>query len=291
MLRATAEAGLGGRGESVDFPDRARVGADWRLTQDHLLFVEHEHATGAEYSLDLTRVGVKSQPWAGGQLETAMNGAATESGTRLYSSVGLTQGWKASERWSFDVGLERADTLRGTAGAPLTAPSAAPVPESEFTAAFAGALYRGADWTLTSRLEVREAPDDERTILSIGGYREVRAGQAFSAALRLVDVEDALGGGTSADTRLSWAYRPAGSRWIVLDRLELLYEDQPLAESARLVNNVHGSYALDARTQVGVQLGLRFARQTFGPEAVLHVLPAANAPKKGDDGKYSYFQN
>lgn len=266
VLRATAEAGLGGRGESLDFPDRARLGADWRLTPDALLFAEHERATGDTYAFDLTRVGVKSQPWAGGQLETAMNGAATENGTRLYSSVGLTQGWQASEAWSFDVGLERADTVRGTVGAPLTAPSAAPVPASDFTSAFVGALYRGTDWTLTSRLERRDALADERTLLSLGGYREVRAGQAFSAALRLVDANDALGGGTSADTRLSWAYRPAGSRWIVLDRLDLVYEDQPLAESARIVNNLHGSYALDARTQVGVQLGLRFARQTFGAD-------------------------
>jgi uncharacterized repeat protein (TIGR01451 family) len=290
LLKATAEYGLG-RSDSLDFPDRARVGADWRVSPDYSLFVEHERARNDALTQDLTRFGVRSQPWAGGQIETALNDAATENGSRLYSTLGLTQGWRLNERWSVDVGAERAATLSGGDVAPLTgvrpafgqpaistfAGSTAVTsgfngggvgvsgPSTDFTSAFVGAGYRGADWSMTSRIERREGREEDRSIVSLGVYRETGAGRAFSLAVRWSDSSGSGSGGagTSADTRLSLAYRPDDSRWIGLDRLDLLLDDRAGTRSERIVNNLHLNGQLDPRTQLGLQLGTRYARQQF----------------------------
>jgi hypothetical protein len=296
VLKADAEFGLGGRDGSLDFPDRGRVGADWRLDPDYTLFVDHERARSSAVAQDLTRVGVRAQPWTGGQLETALNDAATENGARLYSSVGVTQGWRYDDRWTFDAGLERAATLRGgdvppiaglrpsTDGPPLSTGAAATgtgagaavggglpgvggglfgAPADDFTSSFLGAGYRGADWSVTARVEHREGRREDRSLLSLGLYRETRAGEAFSLALRVTDASGEYRDGTSADARLSWAYRPDGSRWVVLDRLDLLFDEADTQRSARVVNNLHANLQFDARTQLGVQFGGRYARQRF----------------------------
>jgi len=67
--------------------------------------------------------------------------------------------------------------------------------------------------------------------------------------------------------RLSWAYRPVGKRWMLLDRLDLIYDEQTALtgkdDSRRIVNNVNANWQLDDRTQLGVQYGSRYARSTF----------------------------
>ncbi len=272
QLKASAELAISGKDDSFDFPDRGRIGADWRFLPDYTAFAEYERARGGTLAQDLTRLGVRAQPWTGGQLETALNDAATENGPRLYSSLGLTQGWRVGERWTFDVGAERAETLRGADVPPLVGqrppvggPNATGVamPLEDFTAAFVGAGYRGADWSATSRLERREGRDEDRSLLSIGVYRETRRGQAFSLALRAEDTAARLEDATGVDARLSWAWRPEASRWIVLDRLDLRFDERGSLRSHRAINNLHANAQLDPRTQLGLQLGARYARQQF----------------------------
>jgi hypothetical protein len=284
QLKASAELAISGNDDSFDFPDRGRVGADWRFLPDYTAFAEYERARGSTLSQDLTRVGVRAQPWTGGQLESALNDAATENGGRLYSSLGVTQGWRVGERWTFDVGIERAETLRGADVPPLVgvrppmggapadggalaggggASAGIAMPLEDFTAAFLGAGFRAADWSATARLERREGRDEDRSLLSLGVYRETRQGQAFSLALRAEDSAGTAEDASGIDTRLSWAYRPDASRWIVLDRLDLRFDERGTTRSYRAINNLHANGQLDARTQLGLQLGARFAEQQF----------------------------
>ncbi len=43
-LRLTADAALGGRDDSIDYPARTLLGVDWHLRDDVDLFTEWEHA-------------------------------------------------------------------------------------------------------------------------------------------------------------------------------------------------------------------------------------------------------
>lgn len=266
VLKGTVEQGLPGQNTSADFPDRIKVGADYRLMPGYTLFASDEASHGTQLSGNLARVGVKAEPWKGSQLETAMNAEGSENGARLFSNVGLAQGWRPSQAYAFDVGLERAATLHGVAPTPITGPMFGTTPASDFTAAFAGATVHTGVWTWVSRLEHRSGDTDTRSIASLGGYREPKAGQAFSLALRYIKDEALNGRTTSADTRLSWAYRPADSKVMALDRLDFLYDSSLNLESLRVVNNAHLNWLVDARTQLGLQWGARLAHQTLTGE-------------------------
>lgn len=273
-LRASSDFTLSDADESIDFPARSVLGADWRLTPDVTFFGEYEHANGENIASDMTRFGVKASPWNRAQLQSTLSQEQTESGPRTFANLGLTQGFQLNERWALDVGLDQSNTLRGPATQPLNprVPLASGSLSDDFLAAFAGALYRSDLWTLTSRAEFRNSDLEERAILTGGFYREPVKGHAFSMSTMLLN-SDATSGVESleADVRLGWAYRPVDSRWIVLDRLDLIYETREdlLAEqdAARIVNNLNANWQVNDQTQFAVGYGARYTRTQFGSDA------------------------
>jgi uncharacterized repeat protein (TIGR01451 family) len=269
-LRAGQDVALGGKNSSVDFPTRSLLGVDYNLRADTTLFAEYEHADGAEFAADMTRVGVRAAPWERAQLQSSMTQQASEYGPRVFSNVGLTQGWQASERWTLDFGVDQSRTVSGSTIAPFNAnaPLASGSLGGDFLATFVGALYRSELWTFTSRIENRESDDEDRLVFSGGFYREPVAGHAFSLATQFFDSRFANGTDvTAGEVQLGWVYRPTTSGLILLDRLDLKHDATSDAvgsiESARVINNFNANWQLDVRTQLGLQFGARYVRSTF----------------------------
>ena len=269
-LRGSAETSLGGEDASLDFPTRTVVGADWRATQDMTLFSEYEHAEGENIASNMLRAGVRASPWARAEVVSSVNAEQSEFGPRTFANLGLTQGFQLGKRWALDFGVDQSSTLTEPGTKPIDpqVPLASGSLTGDFFATYAGALYRGELWTMTSRLEYRNADLENRVSLSGGLYREAVAGQAFSLSLLALSSDLSTGQqDTRVDLSFGWAYRPTQSRWILLNRLDLLTETstgilQDL-ESWRAVDSFNANWKLDERTQVGLQFGTRYTRSTI----------------------------
>jgi hypothetical protein len=206
-------------------------------------------------------------------VQSSLNQQATEYGPRVFANLGLTQGWQATERWALDFGVDQSRTVRGEGMQPFNAatPFASGSLSNDFLTSFVGALYRGSLWSFSSRLENRTSDDEDRWVIASGVYREPRAGHAMSVLLQAYDSQS-IDGSVSrvGDVQGSWAYRPASSAWIVLNRLDLKHESRRdmlgKFESARIVNNFNANWQLDPWTQFGLQLGARHVRSTFDDE-------------------------
>ncbi len=274
-LRASSDLTLGGRDASSDYPGRTQLGLDYRLAAATTLFVEWEAARGAALSSDMTRVGLRAQPWERTQVVGAVSQQASEYGPRTFANFGLTQGWRLSERWTIDLGVDQSNTLRGATLASLDAdvPLASGSTSEDFVASFVGAQYHAERWTATARLERRAADSEIRSTLLAGWYREPAQGHALSLAVLASDSNARLGGvpdTSAAELRFAFAYRPVQARWIVLNRTDfkrdLRAETSLRAESARWVQNLHAHLQWDAATQLGLQLGARHVVSTFDDE-------------------------
>lgn len=269
-LRAGSELALGGRDESADYPSRAVVGIDYRLTPSATLFTEYERARGESLEADMSRVGLRATPWSRAQVNSSVSQRFTENGERVSANLGLIQGWQVNDRFALDAGVDQTRTLAAPDLAPIDTdvPLASGSLDDDFVATFLGALYRTDTWTATGRLERRRADREERWAASGGLYREERRGHAFSASLRWLD-SGRDDGSDAEETGLSlgWAFRPEADRWIVLNRLDWIGERSTDAgasvESERIVNNLNLNGQLDPRTQLGLQFGLRYAVSTF----------------------------
>jgi len=221
----------------------------------------------------MTRVGVRSTPWSGMQLQSSMNREFGEYGPRVFANVGLTQAFKVGEAWAMDFGVDRSDTITG-AGAERFNPNVPLVSGAmggDYTATYVGAQYRADVWTITTRLERRDSDIDQRRSFTSGFFREPLSGRALSVTTRWLDNETAIGDGHIADARVSYAYRPSEGRFIVLERLDLVEDDRTdlltSFETSRLVNNVNLHWQIGQLFEFGTQLDVveNFAVEN-GPE-------------------------
>ncbi|KQT14071.1 DUF11 domain-containing protein [Ramlibacter sp. Leaf400] len=295
-LRASTELSVGGRAPSsglAAYPDRVLLGVDYRLTQDVTLTAQHEIAQAGDTRLSTSTVGLRTRLWDGAELRSSLGSQATADGDRLFASLGAIQRWHLNENWSVDGGLEQTRTLRGVQSAdplrigqvpasgtvPATSPAAS-IPSgasspsglglvaTDFTAVTAGAGYRDDVWSGNARVEWRTSSIERRLNLLTGAQRKLDNGEAVAAGMLWSRTEGGTGEGRRLNARLSYVWRPAGSDWVVLDRLEYVQEASPSIAAQlftrKLINNLNANYRPNAHTQVALQYGAKFVREMLG---------------------------
>ncbi len=262
-LRMDHEQLLGSADNSSAYPTRTLAGADFRLTDAVSLFGEQELTWGSDENTQATRAGVKAFPWRGGQLGTSVGRETTEASERVFTSLGLNQTWQITDRWSMDGGFERSHTIEASGE-----PRLGGLADNDFTALSLGAGYRADLWSWTSRVETRFADDREKWNLLSGVIVEPAHGLGLSAGVKLIATDSDQGqDDTTGNIRLSLAWRPTNTRWIVLDRLEYKFDSTDGigldTDSRRIVNNLNLNYKPDHRLQLAMQYGAKYVLETF----------------------------
>ncbi len=262
---------------NVDFPTRTTIGADYKLSERSTLFADEEFTNGQSLDTTTTRVGMKSSPWTGGQVSQTVEQQQSENGLRLFSTTGLKQTWQVSKQWTLDAGMDRSKTLKQSDEAPVlfntnVPPASGPVSGTDFTAVSFGAGFKAEKWSWTARAEQRTSTDERKFGFFSGANGEPWEGLGLSAAGQLFKTEELTtgGGDTKSDLRLGLARRPRNGGIIVLDRLDFLVERQHTGAlpytNWRIVNNFVMNYKAAQKTQLSLQYGAKYVRETIGDQ-------------------------
>jgi len=260
-LRLDHEQSLGGNDANPGFPTRTTLGADYEIADPVTAFAEHEIAHGPDQA-ERSRVGLKTVPWTGAAVNTSFGSETVERSSRLYASLGLRQTLAVGDGWTFDAGLDHAraisrrdSALAGSAALPSSAVT------DDFTAASIGVGRRDTAWSWTSRAEYRCGAHDDKWIVAAGFHGEPVDGLGLSGALRVLRTLPNEGSpATRGHVRLGLAYRPVGSRWTILDRLDVVEDDRatdPNAVGRRVVNNLSVNYFSGERIQIAGRYGAK----------------------------------
>lgn len=269
-LRSSLETAFLANSESLDYPDRLLLGADWQVNRKLQFSLEQEWATSERRDTENTRFGVLLQPWKGAKASTRLSRETAESGDRLRAGLGLGQTLTLTPEWSADFGYDRADTLADTTGTQAFNPQLPATfgpASADFWAANAGANYRHLDVKGVGRVERREADDESRWNLVGGLYRELNPEMAVAAGLTAT-LADRTNGDVDDNTVLrgSFAWRPDDSRWLLLDRLDLGFDRKRAAGTdmagQRIVNNLNANHRWDDH-QLSLQYGAKFVLATI----------------------------
>jgi uncharacterized repeat protein (TIGR01451 family) len=269
QVRVDREQSLGSNDDNPDFPTRTILGVDYRLTQSVSLFGEHELTQGENGDTQGTRLGMKTTPWSGGEVNTSVERQLNEYGPRTFANLGLNQTLNLSEKWSIDGGLDHSRTVEKPDAVPfnVNVPSASGV-DYDFTAVSLGTTYKETSWSWASRVEFRFAENEDKWGVATGVYSEPISGIGLSAGIQLFRTEAERGADTTdADIRFGLAYRPKKTRWIILDRLDLKVDKQEDStnsfENWRIVNNMNANFKPDHKTQISFQYGMKYVGDTI----------------------------
>ena len=311
-LRIDSALTAGGNNASTDYPHRLRVGADYKVSETVSLFADQEFAYGARENAGTTRLGIRAKPWEGAESASSLNIGMTPYGPSLSTSSSMTQTLKLSDTLTLQGGMDRTSTLRKPGNAPLNAnapsaqgvtalggaasqstvplaPGHAATPVEDYTSIFAGASWNRGPWGASLRGEWRKGDTFDRLNLSANLHRDLKEGEALAATALYTGTSGDVGGDTrTLDLRLSYAYRPIGSRLIVLDRLDYIQEESDklgAARSRKLVNNFNANYQLDRATQIAMQYGAKYVFDTFDSTSVSGYTDLIGIEARRDLGK------
>ncbi|HEX8512448.1 MAG TPA: hypothetical protein VF688_05010 [Allosphingosinicella sp.] len=287
-----------GKSESIDFPARHRLGARYAVSSAVQLVGAYEIADGEKVDARTARLGFDLQPWAGARIALSGNiQDVAEYGPRSFAAFGLSQSLVLDEHWSIDASIDSNKTLSGIDPARVLNPlhpvasggfvggSAGTITE-DFTALTAGATYRSGRWSATARAEYRAGDQGDRYGFTAAALRQMGEGEAVGGSLNWFVAKSADGAETrTSNLQVSWAHRPAGSRWSWLEKFELR-EDRvtgavagragpigiPLtisgdARSRRLVNSLSLN-RISGRSELSLFWGSRYVSETFGDQDV-----------------------
>ena len=269
-LRLSHDQSIFNEDDSADYPTRTLLGADYLLTEKVSIFVEQEFTTSDAQETDMTRAGLKASPWSGAQMQSTIQRQGSEDGSRVFATTGLKQTWQVNAAWSLDAGLDRSQTMRHLDSSTDDATAASGGAE-DFTALSLGANRKGEKWTLSNRIEYRTSDSEDKFGLYSGAEGEVRPGLALSGRFQLFDSQG------SDDTRsrdgslrLGVAYRPVQTRWIILDRLDYLFEREETTSTDfhnwRLVNNLNANFHPNRQTQISFQYGAKYVQENIADQ-------------------------
>ncbi len=270
-LRANAEIAVNSANANSDYPSRYILGADYFITPKVNLFAENEWTVGGAQDTQMTRAGVRATPWENAQLNTAVNQETNENGIRSFATLGLTQSFPISKRWTGDVTFDKTSTLRTPGAKPFydNVPIAQGTANNDFTAISVGSTYNAESYTLNNRVELRTAQLEDKIGVIVNWERNLKGGIGYSATTKLfktdrTDNSQLLDG----DIRFSVAYRPLQSRWIVLNRLDFKFDSSTdilgiKTRQRKLIENLTSNFLIDDRNQVSFNFGLKYVIDTF----------------------------
>jgi hypothetical protein len=234
------------------------------------LFAEYEDATGTDIDAQMTRVGVQATPWHRAQLNTSLNNQATEFGPRMFANIGLIQGFKLTDNWVLDLGVDSTKTIVNPDVRQFD-PDRELVSGSfneDFAAYYVGATYNSNFWSANSRVEFRDSDSEDRLALLAGWYREPSMGHSMSAGLAMLNSKLISNDETNSTAlKYGWAWRKADSRWSFLNRIDLIFEETVLTDQTeqndRLINNFNANRRIAEGSQLSMQYAFKFVKGVF----------------------------
>jgi len=270
-LRANAEIAVNSKNESTDYPSRYILGADYFVTSNVNLFAENEWTIGASQNTQMNRAGVRATPWTNAQLNTAVNQQTNENGIRSFATLGLTQSFPISKRWSGDVAFDRSQTMRSSGATSLNpnVPIAQGTANNDFTAISAGTTYNAEHYTINNRVEFRKADLEDKYGVIVNWERNLKGGIGYSTTTKLFKTERENGSNIlDGDVRFSVAYRPMESRWIALNRLDFVFDSNTdllgfKTRQRKLIENLATNFLINDQNQLAFNFGLKYVVDNF----------------------------
>jgi uncharacterized repeat protein (TIGR01451 family) len=274
-LRADAEIAGGAAGSSY-MPNRLILGTDYRVTEQSKVFAEQEFARGENIAANTTRVGLRTQPWSGGEMSASVGHNINNDAERLYADLGMVQRWQINEHWQTNFSIDRTQTLYNSAtplnnDTPLPSGSGGlaqlPSASGDYIATAFGVAYHEKMWSCDGRIEIRNSSLDKQRNLQLGVQRDLDQGRSMAAGFTMHNTDSTAGNSSNKDLRLSYAHRPNDSQWIWFDRADYITQSTESGgytlNGAKLVNNLNTNYLPSRRTQIALQYGSKYVLETI----------------------------
>ena len=235
--------------------DRVKLGSEYRWNDTLTSFANYERSFNSN-NLERTTIGLRTQPWQGGQVEQSMVQEKQNDGYRLYSESGLSHDWKVDKHWLVSFGFNQSKNLEQASPAEETA-------SEDFHAISTGWGYRSKQWQWTNRLERRIAASNEVHSAQTSLYHPLSRHTAIGGSMSFYKQASQPGFEQNINAILDFAIRPYKQPFALLLQTRLVEDlvsvdySSPTDRSRRIVNNAHLNWTFKRGHQLSTQYGFK----------------------------------
>jgi uncharacterized repeat protein (TIGR01451 family) len=266
-VHADHEQSLGSN-NSVDFPSRSSLGAEYSITATTSLTATQEWTRGAAQDTSSTRLGVNTQPWNGATMSTSYEQQLSEAGMRSFANAGLLQTWELSEVLSLSASLDQTKVLSTTPPVQINLNAPAVTGGEDFTAISLGTDYHPGTWVWSNRLEYRTSNLSKHRAANLGIQGSPL--DELSMQWTMLWQHDTLATGgynLISDASLRAAWRPKFDKLILLNRFDVRRNEQSgnslESKSLRYINNMTANWQTTASWQIRFNHGIKLSNETI----------------------------
>ncbi len=251
-LNVTATTDITSRSEEND---RIKLGAEYRWTDTLTTFADYERSFNAN-NLERTALGLRTQPWQGGQAEQSLVQERQNDGYRLYSESGLSHDWKVDQHWLISFGFNQSKNLEQAQPAEQSS-------SENFHAISTGWGYRSDEWQWTNRLERRIARSSNVHSAHTSLYHPLSRYMAIGGSMDFYKQAMQPGVEQNINAILDFAIRPYKQPFAILLQTRLVQDSLqisnsgPTDRSRRLINNAHLNWKFNRSNQLSTQYGYK----------------------------------
>jgi hypothetical protein len=235
--------------------DRLKLGAEYRWVDSLTTFADYERSFNAN-NLERSSIGLRTQPWQGGQVEQSLVQETQNDGYRLYSESGLSHDWKVDEHWLVSFGFNQSKNLEQIQPTEQSA-------SEDFHAISTGWGYRSEKWQWTNRLERRIASSSNTHSARTSLYHPLSSSMAIGGSMDFYKQSTFPGFEQNVDATLDFAIRPYKQPFALLLQTRWLQDSisasssSPTDQSRRIINNAHLNWKFNGQNQLAMQYGFK----------------------------------
>lgn len=178
--------------------------------------------------------------------------------SRLYNTTGLLQDYQLTSTVWVSGGYEKGVLIDGN----LTQE------QDAFNAYRAGVSYRTETLSAVLNGEYRDGTMMNKRNILVGIYTQANQSLGLAYSSSYHDEYNTLDRTSRLVTRLSLAYRPGNPKWIILNRLEHIDEDEIQdrnlsLSTTKVINNLNVNYTPFDEFEISLQHGFKYAVNTI----------------------------
>ena len=235
--------------------DRIQLGTEYRWADSLTTFADYERSFNRN-NLERSSLGLRTQPWQGGQVEQSLVQETQNDGYRLYSESGLSHDWKVDKHWLVSFGFNQSKNLD----------QASPAEEStseDFHAISTGWGYRSQQWQWTNRVERRLSVKSNTHSAHTSLYHPLSSAMAIGGSMDFYKQSANSSYEQNFDATLDFAIRPRKQPFALLLQTRWVQdaisssESNGVDQSRRIVNNAHLNWKLNGQNQLATQYGIK----------------------------------
>ncbi|MEM8594686.1 MAG: hypothetical protein AAGF06_07740, partial [Pseudomonadota bacterium] len=247
-------------------PQRVAIGSSYDINSKVSVFERSEFTKENGQTMKRHQAGLKLRPWTGAEISTAVNRTTENNATADYANYALSQNMPLTEKTTLKASVEQGRDISSDSSS-FEGFSQTDTVSKNYTAASIGIDTRHANWSMQQRLETRKSDDEKRFGFINRWYRPEKNGVAYGLQTQAFSVDDKKEKQREqeVESEASAVYRPYNSKWTVMDRFKLSYNDvkgeNSSVQTRKAVNHLRTNYQHNDKNQMSFGHGIKHIAQ------------------------------